>query len=116
MSIREYNGKKEISCYRGGSMGRGSEPSLSVITPRKNWVFAYTHLLYVEWDPSGELVVVFATHQVSIRGRNLKTIYEYLGNFSLSHIYQEDPQGIPIPEGDTWIEEIRVIPTQEAGE
>ena len=89
---------------------------MSVATPRKNWLFAYTHFLYAEWDPSGDLVVVFASHQIRIRGRNLKILYEYLGEFSLSHIYQKDPQGIPIPAGDNWIEEIRVIPTQEAGE
>jgi len=116
MAIREKNHTAqagEIACYQ---TRHGGSPTLLVFTPRKNWVFAYTHFLYSEWDPSGELVVVFATHQVRIRGRHLKLLYEYLGDFSLSHIHQKDPQGIPIPEGDNWIDEIRVIPTQEAGE
>jgi len=116
MAIREKSSTTqagEVACYQ---TRHGGSPTLLVSTPQKNWVFAYTHLLYADWNPSGELVVVFATHQVRIRGRHLKILYEYLGNFSLSHIYQENSQGIPIPETATWIEEIRVLPTQETGE
>lgn len=40
--------------------------------------FAYSYLISIRFDASGEMILSFSTHKVTIAGRNLREIYNHL--------------------------------------
>ncbi len=88
---------------------------LDVRTPERNWLFPYVHFLYAEWGPSKNMIVMFATHQIQIAGQNLMPIYEALSRQSLTQVELKRSH-TSIKDGDTWIDNIRVLKTTDLDE
>lgn len=52
---------------------------------------AYSHLLWLAFDPSIGISLHFATHKVRIRGRNLHRVYEQLADQSCRILREASP-------------------------
>ncbi len=109
MSIREKINRTSEPCSPYKS-SLGSVPTLELRTPKESWVFPYTHFLHSCLNPSRELVITFATHQVVVSGRNLKRLQEHLTELSLKMIEPSDHFGLQPKDNAVVIETIRVVP------
>ena len=68
----------------------------------------YSYLSYFELDSSGAIQAVFASHTVTIQGRNLRPVYEGLSQHRIEWIQEGDPRHDPHPETATYITRIAV--------
>ena len=61
--------------------------------PRDVWAFAYATLTWMTLDGRAELVMSFATHTVTIKGRNLDRLFERLAQFRVAVVEETDDAG-----------------------
>jgi hypothetical protein len=87
-------------------------PALEV-RAKEYWVFPYAHFINARFNPSRDLVILFATHQVIVSGRNLKTLHEALVGLSLQMIELTDKLGVQPKDDDTVIDAIVIQVHQE---
>jgi hypothetical protein len=74
---------------------------------------AYIDLRAMRFNPSEGIVLEFATRTVTIKGRRLKSIYEYLGRHQISYL-SEQSDGFDDPaDGKPIIERIIVADRDE---
>lgn len=66
----------------------------------------YSYFAGMEFDASGVLVLYFTTHKVTVRGRNLRPVYEGLLDHSVGFLQEEDERYNDVPEGETVITSI----------
>ena len=73
--------------------------------------FSYALLVKRRYLPGGEIVLTFTTDAVSIRGRNLRPLYDELVRHNVDYIQEFDPYGFDEPEeGETCIEAFYIEP------
>jgi hypothetical protein len=83
-------------------------PALEVRTSRDFWVFPYTHFLCARFNPSRDLVITFATHQVIVTGRNLGPLHQALAQLSLKRVTLTNKLG-QLEASNIQVDSIRVI-------
>lgn len=83
--------------------------TLRVELPRQEiFILPLTHFLHAEVKAGmGEIRAVFVTHEITIRGRNLRRIVAALARKELSFV-TISPPAHNVPEGQTIIREILV--------
>lgn len=69
---------------------------------------AYHSLIAVSFDASGVVRLAFATHAVTVEGRNLAPLYDGLLRHVIRHIECADPRFDDAPEEETFISAIAV--------
>lgn len=70
---------------------------------------AYSYLNSIFFDASGEIVLSFGSHNITVRGRNLAPLYEKLLSHSVRYIHQENPDlEKDVSSGDTFIAAIDI--------
>lgn len=73
----------------------------------------YAYFTAFKFDKSGNLVLEHTSHLVTIRGRNLGSLYTALLNHQVTFIQEEDIRYDTSKESDTFIETIVVKPFGE---
>ena len=73
----------------------------------------YSYLMGMAFDASGILTLFFTTHTFTIKGRNLRPVYEGLLRHTVTFIQEENPDYDESPEPETFISAIEV---REAGQ
>lgn len=92
---------ERVAGRRGGepeeettSFGRiGNRPLLSVRFCKRDgtaWSFAYAHGYSILADGRGKLVVTFSGHTVTVEGRNLGRVHDYLDAHRLAALREAD--------------------------
>ena len=105
---------KSPECWASDSQARAvrveSAPGHSIILP-------YPHFVYAELKGDGReqtLKLVFATHEVVVRGRALRRVEAAVHRLELSWIAPlPDRVGAAVPEGQTLIREVCVTAVGE---
>jgi hypothetical protein len=73
----------------------------------------YSYLMGIAFDASGILTLFFTTHTFTIKGRNLRPVYEGLLRHTVTFIQEANPDYDESDESETFISAIEV---QEAGQ
>lgn len=88
---------KSAAEFLDGFLGDGSDAPAAVPSARAGHIdlhlkggrrvaFAYTHVVWLYFNGSGLLQIHLSSHTVSIRGRNLASLYEGLMHHSVTEI------------------------------
>jgi len=88
-----------------------SERQLCLDLVRKNanrLAFPYSHLLWVNYNPSQGIQIHFSTHTVTLAGKNLDAVYEQLLQFTLGSVTEVDEKRHSCPEGEPVVTKIDV--------
>lgn len=89
LDIYEDNG--EYKAFGKTRKPWGGEPMLDFISRDGNHVsFTYSHLYSVSFNPSKGISIEFTNHSVSVEGRGLREIYQYLGMQRIVYIAEAD--------------------------
>ena len=72
------------------------------------WAFPYAYKTAIKFDLSGTIVLYFTTHEVTIQGRNLISLFEGLITHSVSQIREQRHDFDEVVEGSTVITALRI--------
>ena len=78
--------------------------------PSLNMALSYSYLMSVAFDPSGELILLFTSHRVTVKGKNLCPVYDAALTHTLRYLQEENPDY----EGEGAETFISEIATEEA--
>jgi len=70
----------------------------------------YSFLIEAGFDASGVLTLVFTTRKVTIKGRNLRIVYDFALNHRLEFVQEENPLYDESSEAEPFISSIEVEP------
>ena len=72
------------------------------------WSFPYAYKTAMKFDLSGTIILYFTTHEVTIQGRNLISLFDGLITHSVSQIREQSHDFDEVAEGSTVINALRV--------
>lgn len=73
-----------------------------------HWAFPYSYKTAIKFDLSGTIVVYFTTHVISIRGQNLKPLYEGLITHTVSCVREVADEFADVPAESTVVASLRI--------
>lgn len=76
----------------------------------ESFALPYSFLVEAHYDASGTLTLIFTTRKVTIKGRNLRTVYDFVLNHRLEFVQEENPLYDDTPEPAPFIGSIAVEP------
>lgn len=75
--------------------------------PALNLGLSYSYLMSVAFDPSGEMVLLFTSHRVTVKGKNLRRVYDAALSHTLRYLQEEDSK-YENEGAETFISEIAI--------
>lgn len=72
------------------------------------WAFPYSYKTAIKFDLSGTIMIYFTTHVVTIRGRNLKPLYEALITHTLICVREATDEFTENLEDNTVVASLKV--------
>jgi hypothetical protein len=96
--------------YKAYGINRTGRPALMLDLrrlPALNLGLSYSYLMSVAFDPSGEMLLLFTSHKVTVKGKNLSRIYDAVLSHTLRYLQEENPD-YESEGAETFISEIAI--------
>lgn len=96
--------------YKAYGINRTGRPALMLdlrCLPSLNLALSYSYLMSVAFDPSGEMIMLFTSHRVTVRGKNLRRVYDAALTHTLRYLQEEDAK-YESDGAETFISEIAI--------
>lgn len=96
--------------YKAYGINRTGRPALMLdlrCLPSLSLALSYSYLMSVAFDPSGELLLLFTSHKITVKGKHLRRVYDALLAHTLRYI-QEENADYESEDAETFISEIEI--------
>lgn len=74
------------------------------------WAFPYAYKTAIQFNLSGTITIYFSTHVVTIKGRNLASLYAGLIGHTVAEIQEQESEFDDSPEGEAVVNALTVQP------
>ena len=109
MTEEQETETRSSKAYATRGQNRGEEIALDVrLRTGDAWAFPYAYLMALRLNADGEILAFFSTHHMTIRGRNLRPLYELLQQRQVAWIQEGSERHDFSEESDTVIHAIEI--------
>ena len=95
--------------YATRGQNRGEEIAIDVrLRTGDAWAFPYSYMMALRLNADGEILVFFSSHRMTIRGRNLRPLYDLLLQRQVAWIHESSERYDEGDESETFLRAIEI--------
>ena len=109
MTEEQETETRSSKAYATRGQNRGEEIALDVrLRSGDAWAFPYAYLMALRLNADGEILAFFSTHRMTIRGRNLRPLYNLVQQRQVAWIQEGSERHDFDEESETAIHGIEI--------